>query len=116
MRGVFLWLALALLAGADASAAPPGGGILLTPAWLAEHLQDPSLVVLHVAGLREDYDREHIPGARFLWTTWMAESSPERTFEMVPAKGLDEVLSRLGVSWEEWSRKPDLPAEGKVAK
>jgi thiosulfate/3-mercaptopyruvate sulfurtransferase len=86
-----------LLAG-TARSREQAGSVVVTPAWLAEHLQDPSVVVLHVAGLREDYDREHIPGARFLWLTWLAESTPERSTELPPVKKMVKVLEELGVS------------------
>jgi thiosulfate/3-mercaptopyruvate sulfurtransferase len=72
--------------------------VSVTPAWLAEHLQDPSLVVLHVAGVRADYTREHIPGARFLWLGWMAKSNPDQSFELPAAAELDTLLEGLGVA------------------
>ncbi|MEO7520780.1 MAG: sulfurtransferase [Gemmatimonas sp.] len=37
--------------------------MLVTTTWLAEHLRDPSLVILHV-GRPAQYDAGHIPGAR----------------------------------------------------
>jgi thiosulfate/3-mercaptopyruvate sulfurtransferase len=39
--------------------------LLVDVAWLQKHVRDPNLVLLHV-GERADYDREHIPGARFI--------------------------------------------------
>ncbi|MDI6808809.1 MAG: rhodanese-like domain-containing protein [Candidatus Eisenbacteria bacterium] len=72
--------------------------IRVTPGWLGEHLQDSSLVVLHVASLRADYTREHIPGARFLWPGWMTESTPELSFEVRPVAELDTLLEGLGIS------------------
>jgi len=72
--------------------------IAVTPEWLAEHLQDPKLVVLHVALLRDDYTREHIPGARFLWPTWFAVTTPDAGYELASVDSLTAVLRRLGVS------------------
>ena len=72
--------------------------ITVTPEWLAGHLQDPKLVVLHIASLRDDYTREHIPGARFLWPTWLAVSTPDLGYELAPVDSLAAVLRRLGVS------------------
>ena len=40
--------------------------MLVSTAWLQEHLGDPDLVVLYVGRSRSDYDARHIPGARFL--------------------------------------------------
>ena len=77
---ILLWLLAAL--AVPARSAPPAGGPLVTPAWLAERLDDPSLVVLHVAALRADYDRGHVPGARFLWLNDVAPSTPAGSFEM----------------------------------
>jgi thiosulfate/3-mercaptopyruvate sulfurtransferase len=39
--------------------------MLVTPAWLATHLHDQNLVILHV-GPPEKYAAKHIPGARFI--------------------------------------------------
>jgi thiosulfate/3-mercaptopyruvate sulfurtransferase len=39
--------------------------LLVSPAWLAAHLKDPNVVILHV-GDREKYAAKHIPGARFI--------------------------------------------------
>jgi thiosulfate/3-mercaptopyruvate sulfurtransferase len=102
MRRILAAALAAVLAGSLAAApsptAEPASPLLVTPAWLAEHLGDPSLVVLQVAALRGDYDRGHIPGARFVWLNWLAESSPERSFEMPPVKVLKDRLEKLGVS------------------
>jgi thiosulfate/3-mercaptopyruvate sulfurtransferase len=43
----------------------PREAMLVTPAWLAAHLKDPNLVILHV-GIRGNYAAKHIPGARFI--------------------------------------------------
>src|SRR5512139_969156 len=66
----------ALAVGALLLAAPlsgqVGGGspekppsLVVSAAWLGEHLADPWLVILHV-GTKETYDAGHVPGARFL--------------------------------------------------
>ncbi len=98
MRHVLMAIALAGAPVLAATANPPAERILVTPGWLAEHLQDPDLVVLHVASLRADYDREHIPGARFLWPTWVAESTPEGSFQVPSSKQIERTLENLGVS------------------
>ena len=38
---------------------------MVTPAWLAQHLNDRDLVVLQV-GRKETYDAGHVPGARLV--------------------------------------------------
>ena len=45
--------------------AGPRDRMLVSVAWLQEHLSDPNLVLLQV-GERAEYDREHIAGARYL--------------------------------------------------
>ncbi len=51
------------------SASPPAQqareDLVVSPEWLASHLGDPDLVLLHV-GEREEYDAEHIRGAIFV--------------------------------------------------
>jgi thiosulfate/3-mercaptopyruvate sulfurtransferase len=90
-------LCASLIAGV-AGATEPGARILVSPSWLSEHLQDPSLVVLQVANLRADYDSGHIPGARFLWLTSIAASTPEQSLVMPATKTLERALEQLGVS------------------
>jgi thiosulfate/3-mercaptopyruvate sulfurtransferase len=44
------------------------GTLVVTAAWLAQHLHDPDLVVLQIGAMnnKETYDAGHIPGARAL--------------------------------------------------
>ena len=42
-------------------AATPRDRMLVSPAWLQQHLADPGLVLLQI-GERAEFDREHIPG------------------------------------------------------
>jgi thiosulfate/3-mercaptopyruvate sulfurtransferase len=72
--------------------------IFVTTSWLAEHLNDSSIVVIQVAPIRRDYERGHLPGSRFLWVGWMALSNPELSYEMLPVEQLDTLLEGLGVS------------------
>jgi thiosulfate/3-mercaptopyruvate sulfurtransferase len=53
----------ALAAGAQTSSSRDA--MLVTTSWLAQHLKDPNLVLLHV-GPPEKYAASHIPGARFI--------------------------------------------------
>ena len=50
-------------AAAPSAAAGPRDTMLVSPAWLNEHLKDPDLVLLHV-GDRAEYAKAHLPGAR----------------------------------------------------
>lgn len=65
--------------------------------WLAKNLKDPNLVILHVASTRREYLNGHIPGARFLWTGWFAQSNPELTYELVALPQLKETIEELGI-------------------
>lgn len=52
-------------AGAVTPAAAPRDALVVSPAWLAQRLSDPGLVVLQ-AGDKDAYDKGHVPGARFV--------------------------------------------------
>jgi thiosulfate/3-mercaptopyruvate sulfurtransferase len=95
-----LALATALPAPSSA-AAPPRDALVVSTAWLARHLNDPDLVLLHV-GDKAEYDAAHIPGARFVSLREIAPSgaSPGEglTLEMPPQGVLREKLAALGVS------------------
>ena len=72
--------------------------VLVSTSWLSSHLNDPNLVVLNVAGKTREYRSGHVPGARFLWVTWFAASTPELSYELVPVSQLDTLMDGLGIS------------------
>src|SRR5687768_11289931 len=66
MRKQLLLLALVALPGiAIPVALPAQSDILVSTEWLAERLDDPEVVVLHV-GNAQTYTQGHIPGARLM--------------------------------------------------
>jgi thiosulfate/3-mercaptopyruvate sulfurtransferase len=80
------------------SAASPRDGMLVTTAWLAQHLDDPTLVLLHV-GTKGDYAAGHIRGARFVSLPDIAVSGASGlALEMPAADDLRSRLERLGIS------------------
>lgn len=92
---------LCLLAGAT-TAAQSRDQLLITPAWLAQHLGDANLVVFHI-GPKPDYDAKHIPGARYVaYNTELAiratDPAPGLSLQMLSPDVLRERLAGLGVS------------------
>jgi thiosulfate/3-mercaptopyruvate sulfurtransferase len=80
--------------GSPEKAAP----FVVSAAWLAEHLADPWLVILHV-GTKDTYDAGHIPGARFLPIE--AVSTPRGgglTLELPPVPDLRATFEKVGVT------------------
>src|SRR5437763_12829903 len=74
--------------------------LVVTPAWLAQHLNDPNLVLLHV-GDKEGYETAHIRGARFVSMQDVSVSSHAENglmLEMPPAEDLRNKLAALGIS------------------
>ncbi len=92
-RALGLALALAASLARIAGAEP----VVVSTAWLAEHLHDPDLVVLHVASLKRDYDAGHVPGARYLWSGAFAQGTPEMSYEALPSPAIARTLASLGV-------------------
>lgn len=93
------FVVLALMANSFiASAFQDQSSMVVTTQWLADHINDPKLVVLHVASIRRDYQSGHIPGARFLWVGSMAMANADMSFEVVPVPQLKEALEAAGVS------------------
>ena len=91
--------AVALLCGpASAQTAAP---LLIDVNWLAQHLSDPGLVVLHV-GSRAEYDAQHIPGARFISEDDVAKphdmARGDLMLEMPAAADLRATLASRGIS------------------
>jgi thiosulfate/3-mercaptopyruvate sulfurtransferase len=103
--------AAAVAAGVAFAAAPlPGAaqaspverdGLVVSAAWLAQHVNDPDLVLLHV-GAKPTYDAGHIPNGRYVsWRDALSVgdgSGSSLTLEMLPADVLHDRLAALGIS------------------
>jgi thiosulfate/3-mercaptopyruvate sulfurtransferase len=76
----------------------PRPELLVSTAWLAAHLQDPNLVLLHVADSFADYKRGHIPGARFLATARFIENTGQLGSELPAVEALARTFSELGLT------------------
>jgi thiosulfate/3-mercaptopyruvate sulfurtransferase len=75
--------------------------ILVSTEWLGSHLNDRNLVLLHV-GEKAEYDKEHLPGARFVRLDDIADSDHEKPealmLQMPSSESLREKLAGLGIS------------------
>jgi thiosulfate/3-mercaptopyruvate sulfurtransferase len=72
--------------------------MLVSTDWLAEHLNDPNVIVIHFARYEADYSRGHIPGARFLRTNQLISDNQETTFELPPVASLQKALESVGIN------------------
>src|SRR5580693_763258 len=66
-----LLMSLVSLAASDTPKGSAGAGaahpeLVVSTQWLADHLNDPNLVIVHIAHDEGDYRAAHIPGARYL--------------------------------------------------
>lgn len=96
--GGALLAGLLLLPGAADAVERPRDRMLVSTQWLKAHLGDRNLVLLQV-GEKEEYDREHIPGARYLDFRSISDRSESGLFlEMPSVAKLDSSFSALGVT------------------
>ena len=83
--------------------APPSAPVVVSTEWLAAHLKDPNLVLLHV-GQQKEYDAGHIPGARYVKLDDISVSSHDHDqdkglmLEMPQPDSLRARLEALGIS------------------
>jgi thiosulfate/3-mercaptopyruvate sulfurtransferase len=88
------------LLAVPAFAASPRDAMLVTVPWLAAHVSDPNLVLLHV-GEKPGYEAKHIAGARFVQLSDISVSDRSEkglVLEMPPADELRQRLEALGIS------------------
>src|SRR5947208_9080902 len=71
---------------------------LVTTAWLAEHLDDPGLVVVESDEEVLLYDTGHIPGA--VKVDWHTELNDQLTRDYVDGEGFARLMSEKGISRE----------------
>jgi thiosulfate/3-mercaptopyruvate sulfurtransferase len=70
--------------------------MIVTPAWLAERLADPQVVVIHVS--HDDFAAGHVPGARDLPYDDIVTRTGGLSAELPAADQLRERFAQLGVS------------------
>jgi thiosulfate/3-mercaptopyruvate sulfurtransferase len=98
-RTAFLiFLVFTLIASAGNIVTAQDKPIIVTPAWLNEHINDANLVIVQVSFLEFEYAKEHIPGARFLWPGWLAPNTPKGSYNAPDPKFASDILQEMGIS------------------
>lgn len=92
-KGIALFFVSALFA-----AAAPNPEMLVSTEWLAQHLVDPKLVILHVSANRNAYDAGHLPGARFVALSEIAIARNGVPNELPPDAEIQRAFQNAGVS------------------
>jgi thiosulfate/3-mercaptopyruvate sulfurtransferase len=77
--------------------APAHPEMVVTAQWLAEHLKDPNVVVLHVAEAKSEYLQAHIPGAKLLLVDDFVQGED---VELPAVDKLKDAFEKLGISDE----------------
>lgn len=72
--------------------------MLVSTDWLAEHLSDSLLVILH-NGMKTEYEKEHIPGARYI-SIWdlLVENEQGVRHELPDQQKIEQVLRSYGIN------------------
>jgi len=89
--------ALLLVPKNAASTGKDSASLIVSTAWLGEHLNDSGLVVITV-GPRPAYDAGHIPGARFVEMSAISSTAPGATLEIPPIEKLKASFEEMGIS------------------
>jgi thiosulfate/3-mercaptopyruvate sulfurtransferase len=90
-------LVTALCGSVMAAKTPPTRTMLVQTSWLANHLNDRNIVLLHVGVDRKAYDQAHIPGARFLSLSDIAITRNGIPNELPSAAVLTRAFEGVGV-------------------
>ena len=77
---------------------PAHPDMLVTTDWLAAHLKDPNVVVLHLTKERKQYDEGHIPGARWISFDQLMVKKDGLSSELPPVDDLVKMFESLGIS------------------
>ena len=99
MKRIAVAVVLTLMLTPFPSSAGNRESMVVDAAWLASHLKDPNLVLLHV-GPRDGYDAAHIPGARHVVAADLSlpRADGALILELPPVDVLDAALEKLGIS------------------
>ena len=72
--------------------------MLVSTAWLEQHLKDNDLIVLYVGRDRSQFDSGHIPGSRFVRLDDLVEQHKDSLNELPSVADLQATFENLGVS------------------
>lgn len=85
------------LSSASEASSPTELSPVVSTVWLAEHLEDPGLITLHI-GPPESYEKEHIPGARKASLRQLIRVNEAGIRDEMPsAVDLSKALAELGI-------------------
>lgn len=99
MKAIRSAVASSLLCILTASmAAAQGKPVLVDGKWLAGHLTDRAVVVVHVVQAPAEYNAGHIPGARLLPLASVSINADGLNAQLAPPALVDSVLESIGVS------------------
>jgi len=71
--------------------------LVISTQWLADHLKDPNLVIVHIGHEESEYRTAHIPGARFLHMDKFATGHAAPGTELLPPEQLKKNLEEIGI-------------------
>lgn len=95
-RTALVSLVVALATTASLPAQGPTAPLVVSSSWLAEHLSDPAVIVVHVD--RNDYANGHIPGARAVPYSALTVRRGAVTTELPDPDSLRTLFASLGIS------------------
>src|SRR5205823_858870 len=90
--------AILLIALSSIRAQTPATPMIVSSDWLAGHLRDPSVVVLHVVHDSMEFRMGHIPGARELSYSDFTTTRDSIGTELPAVETLQQLFEKLGVS------------------
>src|ERR1700732_4400938 len=88
---------LMVVLAASAPIAAAKEPMLVDAAWLAEHLHDSNLVLLHV-GDKKEFDEAHIPGAQFIALSDISDPTASLKLELPAVDILQRAFESRGIS------------------
>jgi thiosulfate/3-mercaptopyruvate sulfurtransferase len=88
---------LMVVLAASAPTAAAKEPMLVDAAWLAEHLRDSNLVLLHV-GDKKEFDEAHIPGAQFIALSDISDPTASLKLELPAVDILQRAFESRGIS------------------
>lgn len=95
LLGSLIWVAIRAAVPQEPTLQAPR--LLVSTEWLAEHLSNPDLVIIHVGQDSSSYRAGHIPGARLLLLSSILIQRPNLPNELPPVEELVRAFEAVGV-------------------
>jgi len=96
--GVFIFIICGFFSSSVLAFGFPNSQFIVETEWLEKHIEDPNLVIIHIAPSKDNYDKGHIPGSVFLNYKSIVKKVGTAMGQVPPVEEITKTLQEVGIN------------------